>query len=94
MYLPLFIFKVGLQWFEAPSRTSEIAISAAASQCITQLLREVGTGLLEPVMAVELVLDNEFSHRVLGDLSKRRATDLDISQILDSKVHRIFFKTR
>ncbi|KAK2710335.1 hypothetical protein QYM36_013852 [Artemia franciscana] len=87
---PLSGVKVGLQWFEAPSRTSEIAISAAASQCITQLLREVGTGLLEPVMAVELVLDNEFSHRVLGDLSKRRATDLDISQILDSKVLHFF----
>ncbi|MBI3286812.1 MAG: elongation factor G [Chloroflexi bacterium] len=53
--------------------SSEIAFKIAASSAVRSGLARAGALLLEPIMKVEVVVPEEFTGDVIGDLSARRA---------------------
>ncbi|XP_074103554.1 mitochondrial ribosome recycling factor 2 [Cotesia typhae] len=64
---------VKLHWLEVGRGTSDTMISSAIAQCIRKMLEQSGIILLEPIMKLEVVMPEEYSSRVMGDLGKRRA---------------------
>jgi elongation factor G len=52
--------------------SSEIAFKIAASMAFKDAARKASPVLLEPVMAVEVVVPEEFMGEVIGDLASRR----------------------
>ncbi|GAB0088171.1 Ribosome-releasing factor 2, mitochondrial [Sergentomyia squamirostris] len=54
-------------------------VIATAAQCVQKILKEAGCRLLEPIMALEIVAPGELMTFVVPDLSRRRATILDMS---------------
>jgi elongation factor G len=64
-----------VQVLEAPfvaNLTSEMGIRAAAQKGLALAAREAGPTLLEPVMALELVVPSDSAGRVLGTLQQKR----------------------
>lgn len=51
---------------------------AATAQCVQQCLQAANCRLLEPIMALQIVLPAERTSAVLADLGKRRASILDV----------------
>lgn len=70
---PLIDVGVKLHWLEVGRGTSDTMISSAIAQCIRKMLEQSGIILLEPIMKLEVVMPEEYSSRVMGDLGKRRA---------------------
>ncbi|XP_058808480.1 ribosome-releasing factor 2, mitochondrial isoform X2 [Phymastichus coffea] len=70
---PIVNVGVKLHWFEVKRGTSESIIIASVSQCIKKLMEDSGSILLEPIMNMEIVVPEENSSQVLGDLLRRRA---------------------
>ncbi|XP_057337890.1 ribosome-releasing factor 2, mitochondrial [Microplitis mediator] len=70
---PVIDVGVKLHWLEVGRGTSDTMISSAISQCIRKMLEQAGIMLLEPIMRLEVVMPEEYSSRVMSDLSKRRA---------------------
>lgn len=52
--------------------TSETIIEAAAATCVRQALRDASATLLEPIVHLEVVVDERFQHVVVDDLNRRR----------------------
>jgi len=66
---------IKVQVLEAPfvaNLTSEMGIRAAAQKGLMLAAREAGPTLLEPVMALELVVPSDSAGRVLGTLQQKR----------------------
>ncbi|ALC18104.1 translation elongation factor 2 (EF-2/EF-G) [Desulfuromonas soudanensis] len=66
---------IEVQVLEAPfvaNLTSETGIRAAAQKGLALAAREAGPTLLEPVMALELVVPTDSAGRVLGSLQQKR----------------------
>ena len=61
--------------------SSEIAFSIAGSMAFKEAARRAGSVLLEPIMAVEVIVPDEYLGKVIGDLNSRRA------HIRDTEVH-------
>ncbi len=53
--------------------SSELAFKIAASMALKNGLQEAGPVLLEPIMKLEVIVPEEFTGEVVGDLSARRA---------------------
>jgi elongation factor G len=53
--------------------SSEMAFKIAGSIAVKEAVQKAGPVLLEPVMSVEVVVPEEFTGDVIGDLSSRRA---------------------
>ncbi|KAK8747294.1 hypothetical protein OTU49_016731 [Cherax quadricarinatus] len=83
---PVVDIKVALNWLEVGRGTSETIVAAAAAQCIHQLLQKAHCQLLEPIMEMEIVTDEEYTSRVLGDLSRRRGSVLQVAHRQDLRV--------
>ncbi|NIO10575.1 MAG: elongation factor G [Deltaproteobacteria bacterium] len=58
--------------------SSEIAFKIAGSMAFKEAVAKAGPVLLEPVMAVEVVVPEEFMGEVIGDVSSRRGKVLGI----------------
>lgn len=71
--------QVILHKFTAVNRTAESFVMSAASQCVQKLLRKGGCRLLEPLMAIQIILPGARISGIISDLSKRRA---QISEIV------------
>ena len=56
-----------------------------------QLLRNGGTRLMEPVMRVEVSIEDKYLHAVLGDLAQHRSEIIDVTQRNDLKVTGLLF---
>lgn len=61
-------------------------VAAAATQCVSQLLRKAGTHLMEPYMKLEITADERHLHGVLGDLAQHRSDILEVTQRGELKV--------
>jgi len=61
-----------LHWFETTRHTSEAIIEAATATCFRECLHEVTVSLLEPVVALEIIVDENYQSAVLDDLNRRR----------------------
>ncbi|XP_078035691.1 mitochondrial ribosome recycling factor 2 isoform X2 [Augochlora pura] len=70
---PVVNMGVKLHWLEYKSGTASTIISAAVSQCIRKMMQESSIQLLEPIMKLEIVVTQDYSSGVVGDLPKRRA---------------------
>ncbi|MBA4032272.1 MAG: elongation factor G [Planctomyces sp.] len=57
--------------------TTEVAVRAAASGAVRQVLEKAGVLLLEPVMKLEVVTPSDFVGNVTADLNSRRASILN-----------------
>ena len=75
-----------LDSLEVGARTSEAMVTAAAAQGAVQLLRRGGVRLLEPVMRLQVAVDEGHLHAVLADLARHRSTVLEIAQRQELKV--------
>lgn len=81
--------QVVLHKFTAVNRTAESFVMSATAQCVQRLLRKGGCRLLEPLMAIQIIIPGSRLSGILSDLSKRRA---DISEIVirgENKVRNI-----
>jgi elongation factor G len=56
-----------------PGETTEEALRAAAAHAVHSALTKAETGLLEPIMKVEVVVPSEFVGNIQGDLNQRHA---------------------
>ncbi|XP_061657938.1 ribosome-releasing factor 2, mitochondrial [Syngnathoides biaculeatus] len=68
------------------SGTSPAMVSACASRCALKALRLAGGQVLEPVMSMEVTVEEQHLGAVLGDLAQRRGTVRDIHSRQDDKV--------
>lgn len=69
--------------------SSEMAFRLAANQAFKEALKEAGSKLLEPVMAVKLYVPEDSTGDVMGDVSKKRGQVLGIETMEDSKLQLI-----
>lgn len=51
---------------------------ATTAQCVQKILITAGCRLLEPIMAIDIISPSDRTTQILSDLSKRRATILDV----------------
>ncbi|XP_049593277.1 ribosome-releasing factor 2, mitochondrial [Syngnathus scovelli] len=66
--------------------TSPAMVSACVSRCMLKALRLAGGQILEPVMSMEVTVEEEHLGTVLGDLAQRRGTIRDIQSRHEDKV--------
>uniref|UniRef100_A0A3Q3D9A4 Elongation factor G2 n=1 Tax=Hippocampus comes TaxID=109280 RepID=A0A3Q3D9A4_HIPCM len=66
--------------------TSPAMVSACVSRCMLKALRLAGGQVLEPVMSLEVRVEEEHLGAVLGDLAQRRGTVRDIQSRHPDKV--------
>lgn len=66
--------------------TSPAMVSACVSRCMLKALRLAEGQVLEPVMSLEVTVEEERLSSVLGDLAQRRGTVRDIQSRHDNKV--------
>ncbi len=66
--------------------SSDMAFRIAASMGMKEALRRAKPVLLEPVMAIEVVMPGDFLGEILGDLSSRRAHIRNLEGIGDTQV--------
>ncbi len=66
--------------------SSDMAFRIAASMGMKEALRRAKPVLLEPVMAIEVVMPGEYLGEILGDLSSRRAHIRNMEGIGDTQV--------
>lgn len=61
--------------------TADSFVMAATAQCVQQCLLAADCRLLEPIMALQIVLPAARTPAVIADLGKRRASILDVGAI-------------
>ncbi|MFH1141277.1 MAG: elongation factor G [Chloroflexota bacterium] len=66
--------------------SSDMAFRIAASMGMKEALRRAKPVLLEPIMAIEVVMPGDFLGEILGDLSSRRAHIRNLEGIGDTQV--------
>lgn len=66
--------------------TTDAFIAATVSQCIQKILLNAKCRLLEPIMAIQIVVPSEQSSQIVSDLGRRRAEIVDISLRGEQKV--------
>ncbi|XP_046440167.1 ribosome-releasing factor 2, mitochondrial-like [Daphnia pulex] len=83
---PVTCVELHLHSLEVGHKTSELMVAAAASQCVSQLLRKGGTCLMEPFMKLEVIIEEHFLHAVLGDFAQHRSDILEVTERHELKV--------
>ncbi|TRY59546.1 hypothetical protein DNTS_012238 [Danionella cerebrum] len=66
--------------------TSAAMVSACVTRCVHKALKQAGGQVLEPMMALEVTVGEEYLSLVLADLSQRRGTICDIQSRQENKV--------
>jgi elongation factor G len=71
--------------------SSEIAFKVCGSMAMKEALRKASPVLLEPIMAVEIVVPEEYMGDVMGDLNRRRGlvqgmNDSPSGKVIDAEV--------
>jgi elongation factor G len=61
-----------------PDVSNEVGYKVAASEALRRACADAGPRLLEPIMAIEVIVPEEFMGEVLGDLNARRARVEDV----------------
>jgi translation elongation factor EF-G len=64
--------EVIVHWFETTRHTSEAIIEAACSSCLRECLQEATVFLLEPIVSLEIIVEENYQRMVLDDLNRRR----------------------
>jgi elongation factor G len=66
--------------------SSELAFKVASSIAVKEALRRASPVLMEPVMSVEVVVPEDYTSQVIGDLNARRGRILRIDELAGNKV--------
>ncbi|XP_012671361.1 ribosome-releasing factor 2, mitochondrial [Clupea harengus] len=66
--------------------TSPAMVAACVSRCMLKALKQAGGQVLEPVMSLEVTVEEELLGPVLGDIAQRRGAVQDIRSRHDNKV--------
>jgi elongation factor G len=66
--------------------SSEIAFKMAGSMAFQDAVKKADPVILEPVMAVEVIMPEEYMGQVIGDLSSRRGQIKEMTERSSSKV--------
>ncbi|XP_059830528.1 ribosome-releasing factor 2, mitochondrial [Hypanus sabinus] len=77
---------VTLQSLNIYPGTSTPMISACVSRCVQKALKQAGIQVLEPVMNLEIIVDEDRLSVVLADLAQRRGNIQEIQNRLDNQV--------
>lgn len=77
---PVTRMRVMLSRLEVGRHTADHVVSAAASRCLSTLLRRVGCTLLQPLMRLEVVCGMDSVSAVLHDLNARRSHVLSVNE--------------
>ncbi|XP_053984350.1 ribosome-releasing factor 2, mitochondrial [Hylaeus volcanicus] len=85
---PIVDMAVKLHWLEYGPGTVPTIVTAAISQSIRKLMETSSSVLLEPIMLLEIEVEEEYSSAVMADLPKRRAEIQDIDTRRGNKVIR------
>ena len=83
------VVDVKIRFYDGKSHevdSSEMAFKIAASMCFKKAAQEASATLLEPIMKIEVVVDDENMGDVIGDLNGRRGKVLGV-EAKDSKQH-------
>ncbi|XP_077477996.1 ribosome-releasing factor 2, mitochondrial [Stigmatopora argus] len=83
---PLQDVSTQIQRVNAEPGTSPAMVSACVSRCMLKALKLAGGQVLEPVMSMEVTVEEEHLGVVLGDLAQRRGTVRDIQSRHDNKL--------
>lgn len=67
-------------------KTNILALEASANICLSYLLRNVGTYLLEPLMKCEIDVPGSYTGSVIGELQSRGGIVIDILKRYDNDV--------
>ncbi|KAE8750087.1 hypothetical protein FOCC_FOCC003211 [Frankliniella occidentalis] len=86
LHCPLMATAVLIQDIKFGKGTSPPMIASATTQCLRKALENADTVLMEPIMYVEVVLNEEHQSDVSADLSRRRA---DILNVADRHINRV-----
>ncbi|VDI63277.1 elongation factor G [Mytilus galloprovincialis] len=87
---PVIDVEVELYKAEIERSTTEAMITACSSQCVHKALKEAKAVLLEPMMKMEVTVDEDNLHAVMADLGKRRSHIENVDSEEDIKlVHAI-----
>lgn len=78
--------KTVIQHVRLEPGTSAAMVSACVSRCMLKALKLAGGQVLEPVMALEVTVGEEYLSLVLANLSQRRGTVCDIQSRQENKV--------
>uniref|UniRef100_A0A9J7XHJ3 GTP dependent ribosome recycling factor mitochondrial 2 n=1 Tax=Cyprinus carpio carpio TaxID=630221 RepID=A0A9J7XHJ3_CYPCA len=78
--------KTVIQHVSLEPGTSAAMVSACVSRCMLKALKLAGGQVLEPVMALEVTVGEEYLSPVLADLAQRRGTICDIQSRQENKV--------
>uniref|UniRef100_A0A673NPZ4 G elongation factor, mitochondrial 2 n=1 Tax=Sinocyclocheilus rhinocerous TaxID=307959 RepID=A0A673NPZ4_9TELE len=78
--------KTVIQHVSLEPGTSAATVSACVSRCMHKVLKLAGGQVLEPVMALEVTVGEEYLSPVLADLAQRRGTVCDIQSRQENKV--------
>ncbi|XP_016120779.1 ribosome-releasing factor 2, mitochondrial-like [Sinocyclocheilus grahami] len=78
--------KTVIQHVSLEPGTSAAMVSACVSRCMLKALKLAGGQVLEPVMALEVTVGEEYLSPVLADLAQRRGTVCDIQSRQENKV--------
>jgi elongation factor G len=70
---PVMDVSIDLLWFETTRSTSLPMIRSAATQCITNCLKNASPILLEPFMRLEITTPEKYIGSIISDLSNRRS---------------------
>jgi elongation factor G len=66
--------------------SSEVAFKVASGIATKEALRRAAPILMEPVMSVEVVVPEEYTSPIIGDLNSRRGRILGIDEVAGNKV--------
>ncbi|XP_060917949.1 ribosome-releasing factor 2, mitochondrial [Labrus mixtus] len=83
---PLLGVSTLIQSVNMEAGTSPTMVSACLSRCMLKAMKLAGGQVLEPMMSLEVTVEEEHLGTVLGDLAQRRGTVRDIQSRHDSKV--------
>lgn len=64
--------EVTLHWFETTRGTSDTIIEAASASCFRDCIKDTNIYLLEPIVSLEVTVDENYQRVVLDDLNRRR----------------------
>uniref|UniRef100_A0A8C2EPY9 G elongation factor, mitochondrial 2 n=1 Tax=Cyprinus carpio TaxID=7962 RepID=A0A8C2EPY9_CYPCA len=78
--------KTVIQHVSLEPGTSVAMVSACVSRCMLKALKLAGGQVLEPVMALEVTVGEEYLSPVLADVAQRRGTVCDIQSRQENKV--------
>ncbi|XP_067885626.1 ribosome-releasing factor 2, mitochondrial isoform X2 [Heterodontus francisci] len=77
---------VALQSLSVHPGTSMAMISACVSRCLQKALKQAQSQVLEPVMSLEITVDEDYLSVVLADLAQRRGSIREVQNRQESRV--------